>query len=241
MKMLGKTICTAVVTLASLVPPVLAQTVTMDVTNLGNNILGGVYVGPYYATVGNQTNVPIICDDFYDATSANRPWQATVSTVDQNSSTWLTKKLHLSATAEAADYEEAAYLAEQLVSPTVTCPSKADCAGDIQFAIWNIFDPSASNGRGGYRNGPLSYIGGSDLSNAVWWIQKVTTLYQQHALSTVQFSNVTVYSPYPAGPPQEFLRVNTAEAPALAALCADLLVLAAGAFLLRRKMAIAIS
>lgn len=236
---LGKTLCVAAVSLVSLVPSALAQTVTMDVTNPGNNILGGVYVGPYYATVGNETNVPIICDDFEDETFVNTPWQAKVTTVSQGGTTWMTQKLGLSAAQEAADYAQAAYLAEQLVSSSATCPATANCAGDIQFAIWNIFDPSASH-LGTYTTGPLSHLTGNDLSNALWWQQKAATLFPVGSNATSQFSNVSVYSPYPTGPPQEFLRVNTPEASALVTLGCELLLLVAGTVLLRRKMAIVI-
>lgn len=230
-----RTLWLAAVSLVGFAPHALAQTVTMEVTNPGNNVLGGVYVGPYYATIGGETNVPVICDDFVDETYVDSPWSATVTTVAANGATWMSQSLNLSASAKAADYSEAAYLAEQLVSPSVTCPSVADCTGDIQYAIWNIFDPSTSL-LGIYLSGPLSYISGNDLANAKYWQQQAQTLYKNNVLSTSQFSNVTVYSPYPAGPPQEFLRVNTPEAPALATLGVDLLLFAVVAFTIRRKM-----
>lgn len=236
-KRLVLTLCLAAASVVCLGSRAFAgQTVTMEVTNPGNNILGGVYVGPYYATIGSQTNVPIICDDFTDETYVGSPWSATVTTVAAGGPTWMSTSLNLSAAMQAADYAQAAYLAEQLVSPSVACPSKANCTGDIQFAIWNIFDPSTSNGHGGYLNGPLSYISGNDLSNSLYWLQQASSLYQKNALSTAQFSNVTVYSPYPKGPPQEFLRVNTPEAPVLATLGVDLLLFAVLAFFVRRRM-----
>jgi hypothetical protein len=48
-----------IIGLFSFAPCVFSQA-SMDLTSAGNNILAGVYVGPYYATINGQANVPII-------------------------------------------------------------------------------------------------------------------------------------------------------------------------------------
>ncbi len=59
-----------------LAPWVAAQNVTL--TSAGNNVYDGVYVSPYYATVGGVTNTPIVCDDFKDDSYLNTPFTANV-------------------------------------------------------------------------------------------------------------------------------------------------------------------
>ena len=41
---------------------------SLTMTGAGNNVMDGVYVGPYYATVNGAANTPVICDDFADET-----------------------------------------------------------------------------------------------------------------------------------------------------------------------------
>lgn len=197
----------------------------MKITNPGDNVLAGVYVGPYYATIDNTPNVPVICDDFYDETYVGEAWTANVTTVASGAPTWLSQKESLSQSQQSADYAEAAYLAEQLMNPATTCPSQADCSGDIQFAIWNIFDPGP----------PLSLLSGNDLSNAQYWLTTAGTAYTDHQISPSLYSNVQVYSPVGGGPPQEFLMVQTPE-PGLASLLGvDLTTLVGVMFLIRRR------
>ena len=45
---------------------------SLTMTGAGNNVMDGVYVGPYYATVSGVANSPVICDDFADE-SVYRP------------------------------------------------------------------------------------------------------------------------------------------------------------------------
>ncbi|MGA2592741.1 MAG: hypothetical protein ABSH32_22750 [Bryobacteraceae bacterium] len=200
-------------------------TVDMTLTSAGNNILGPAYVGPYYATVGSETNVAIICDDFADESYVGQNWTAdvfNVANLGAGGQTWMeTKGVTLQ------DYSEAAWLAEQLVDPTsITCLSGADCAGDIQYAIWQLFDPQGN---------PLQYLSGNDLTTASNALTQATTLAANMPLS--DFSNVTVYSPVGGGPPQEFLSVTTPEPSFLALFGVDLPVLLIAVFLIRRHRA----
>jgi hypothetical protein len=215
-----------IIGLFSFAPCVFSQA-SMDLTSAGNNILAGVYVGPYYATINGQANVPIICDDFTDDSYVGETWKANTTTVSSNAATMMSTRMGLSASAQQADYGQAAYLAQQLMSGA-TCPpgttscASSDYAGDIQFAIWQIFDPAA-------KGNPLSYLSGSDYNNAVAWLNYASA----HAPSYSTDSGVTVYSPQGGGPPQEFLGMPEPGAPLTWAL--DLGGLGGLVFYVRRR------
>jgi hypothetical protein len=206
----------------------------MTLTGAGSNILAGIYIGPYYATIGTQTNVPVICDDFTDDSYIGEGWTANKTTVSSNAATMLSQNLHLSAATQETDYAEASYLAEQLIAGA-KCPpgtsacnaSSGDLAGDIQFAIWEIFDSTD----------PFNLLSAdhltSDLTNAQAWLT-----YAQNNIpgsSYSSYSNVSVYSPYPTGPPQEFLQVQMPEAQAPIYWAIDLAGLGALVFYARRR------
>lgn len=203
----------------------------MKITNPGNNVLAGVYVGPYYATIGSTQNVPVICDDFYDETYVNQQWTANVTTVASGDTTWLTQREGLNPAQQSADYAEAAFLAEKLMNPATTCPAtQADCTGDIQFAIWSIFDSSQ----------PFSLLRANDLSNdlsnATYWLNFASAAFNDRQISPSQYSNVLVYSPAQGGSSQEFIMVQTPE-PGLASLLGvDLMTLVGVVFLVRRRL-----
>jgi hypothetical protein len=201
----------------------------MVLTSSGSNILDGMYVGPYYATVNGVANVPIICDDFKDQSTVGETWKATVTTVSSNAATMMSKRLGLTATTESKDYGEAAYLAQQLMSGAKCPPGTASCsstdyAGDIQFAIWQIFDPT------GVGN-PFSYLSGNDYKNASAWLTYATN----HAPAISMDAGMVVYSPVGGGPPQEFLGMPEADAPFLWAI--DFAGLCGLFFYMRRRTA----
>jgi len=203
------------------------SSVTMTLTGAGSNILGPAYVGPYYATIGTETNVAIICDDFADESTVGQTWTANVynvASLGTGSQTWMQSK-----GVTLQDYAEAAWLAEQLVNPTaLTCVAGANCAGDIQYAIWQLFDP---------KDNPLQYLTGINLTAASNALLEASTEASDMPLS--DFSNVLVYSPAGGGPPQEFLRVTTPEPSFLALFGVDLPAMLLVVFLLRRRRAAA--
>ncbi len=113
------------------------------------------------------------------------------------------------------------------MNPATTCQySQADCTGDIQFAIWNIFDSGP----------PLALLTGNDLANARAWLTSASNAYSTGQISSSQYSNVLVYSPAPTGPPQEFIMVQTPEPDLASLLGVDLVTLAGVVFLFRRRM-----
>jgi len=202
-----------------LAPNAHADTATMDLTGAGSNVYGGVYIGPYQATItpnGSSTGTPtpVICDDFGDESYVPEIWTANVSNeanVASNSSI-----LRFGGTSGYVSlYNEASWLAVNLMQ-NVGNNAEEDA---IQAAIWNILDPTgvATNTYG------FTLPGGSTCTNSVtqaacWqqWAQAA-----EGGTTAGMFSNVTIYSyvagtpcigaSCPADPPQEFMVVNTPE------------------------------
>lgn len=223
--------------------PLTFAQVNMTLTSAGNDVMGGVFVDPYMATI-NGVSTQVICDDFLDDSWVNESWQANVHTVANVTTTGPQKFQGLSAPKE---YLEASWLAEQLLNPTSAVTSVVnaddnggDLRGDISFAIWTIFDAAAINGYGG------NSLTTSQVNAVNGLISVASTAVVGDTLS--QFSNVTIYTaipgsatncgggPCPANSPQEFLTVQTPEAPVLANLGVDFSLLLGAFFVIRRRV-----
>jgi len=194
----------------------------MQLTSAGNgDVLGPAYIGPYVATIAGVQNVNVICDDFATDSSLDSPWAFKTSTLAD-----LTNAKFKAQPDDVQKYEEVAWLSEQLLyNPVGTCTSlglvTTNCQGDLQYAIWSIFDPLA-----------LNSIGGSDLSTAD---ALVTTAGLSKNLNA-DYSNVTIYTANPQSASQEFIVVHTPEPSALALLGVDLSgVMALVFFFVRRE------
>jgi hypothetical protein len=109
--------------------------VNIDLTSAGNNVMDGVYVGPYNATV-NGKSTQIICDDFVDDSYVGESWTANVTTLSNlNGTKW-------GGMANATQlYDEAAWLATQMLSPVYS--GNATQVGYLAYALWAVFQPSA--------------------------------------------------------------------------------------------------
>lgn len=200
-----------------LAPSARADTATMDLTSAGSNVYGGVYIGPYTATItpsGSTAGVstPVICDDFGDESYVPEVWTANVS----NESNVASNSAILRFGSESnyvALYNEASWLAVNLMQ-NVGNNAEEDA---IQAAIWNILDPTgvASNSYG------FTLPGGActgSVDQASCWQQAAVAA--EGATTTGEFSDVTIYSyaggpctgaSCPSDPPQEFMVVNTPE------------------------------
>ena len=71
----------------SLVSSAKADSVSVTLTGVSGGIQGNVYTSPYYATVGNTANVPIVCDDYSHEVYMGESWTAAVSTFADLSNT----------------------------------------------------------------------------------------------------------------------------------------------------------
>lgn len=220
----------SVVALLCCVPAALAsQTASMDLTGAGNNILGGVYVGPYTATI-NGVSTEVICDDWKDESSIGETWTANVTSLPSAGSLGSVVMWTGTGTvSQQVEYDEVAWLVSQMLNPSTTCKySGADCVGDISFAIWQLTDPSAN---------PFGNLtsGSADLENAEWWLSQAESL---TSFPAGDFSNFLIYTPTNGGPPQEFIAdpVLASESSPGILLGADLLGLAVLIFMFRRRM-----
>ncbi len=203
--------------------------------------LDGVYTSPYTALIGqgglttlgqleqspSTTTTLVICDDFTtDVSTSTPPWQASVTSVGAlsgASSALSTLKFDQSNLAQQqADYTTAAYLAEELMGINQSTSQGQLTAGEISFAIWQVFDPSLASSLQSE-----SYYGA---------IENFYTQARASAGSNPNaYANVLVYTPSPNSASQEYL-VVTPEAPGLALLAIDLSGIGGLIFLLRKKV-----
>lgn len=211
--------------------------VSMELTGVAGPSLHNVYTDPYYAKVGpagqkydgqftNDPSISIYCDDFYDDVHTGQVWQATVTNMDQLSTTKLdtTVMFHnLSATTQVSDYMAAAWLAEQIAGGTL---SKLQTELD-SYAIWRIFDPNALQG-----------LSNTDITLA--WGNYEDAFAAVEYDTPSDFSNIDIYTPLDAQPgcagSQEYLSIlPKSSVPEPSTLALALLGLGAVAFSARRR------
>lgn len=213
-------------------PSLFADTTSMQMTGAGSYVMGGVYVGPYTANVGGISTT-VICDDFFDDSFIPEYWTADVYTPPNYSSTQDQANSGLTGLALTQAYNEVGYLAVQLLNAADAPTPNATTIGDIDFALWGVFDPNA-----------LNYISASDQSAAEGYLAQAAS----NENNSSYISQFTIYSPdtsdpitctaggaaCPDSPPQEFL-VRTPEPSAVALLAVDMSGVGLLCFLLFRK------
>lgn len=147
-----------------------ADPVTMTLTDAGSGY-HGAQVGPYGATV-DGTPLSVVCIDFTHSQGLNEPWLANVSTfADLSNTRW--------GVAATGTYQQAAWLFDQLTLHSAS-------AGDIQFAMWNLFTPAAP-----------------DTSGSIYWLN----LARSQNLSSYNFDGFRIFTPTDRGKggAQEFI------------------------------------
>ncbi len=134
-KVVGFSKWLAVIIVLGFGPWAFGQTANITLTSPGSNVMNGVYVGPYFATV-NGVSTPIICDDFADETYNNESWTANVHTTSNLSGTkW--------GTGASALYNEAAHFAGVMMGLESNPSANAQTIGYLSYTIWALFDQSA--------------------------------------------------------------------------------------------------
>jgi hypothetical protein len=187
MKKLSKALLAVAATIVFFAPRLSADTASMQLTGAGSTVLGGVYIGPYTATI-NGVSTTVICDDFAHDSWLNESWTATLNNAPSLSNTLWGNNPQL--------YNEAAWLAMALWNP-----ANASQAGYIQFALWAVFTPGA-----------LNYLDQNGMAQASWWLAQA----QSQTWTPGEFSNIAIYTavpgsgycgkgPCPTSTPQEFL------------------------------------
>ena len=190
MKACKVSLLAALALLFSAAPAALADTATLTLTSAGSNVADGVYVGPYTATIaGTPGSVQVICDDYTHDSYVGETWTANVSSFPGLSN------VRFTGGSETQNYDEVAYLANLLLNLGGTDNAQADA---LQFAIWDIFDPSA------IATSTCFGINAYDCVN--YWLNQAGT----QTYYAGEFSNILIYTPQTTGNPQEFI-VRTPE------------------------------
>jgi hypothetical protein len=240
LKVAGSAVC--------FVASIFAQpTTSITLTSAPNGNLGGVFTSPYVGTVGGQTNVPIICDDYQSDTYINESWTAYVTNLSAlpsglvrwnsgfswNGSTWVAGGL-----SQTQAYTVAAYLATEIMN----AGSGTTLQKDLSFSLWGLFDAPT----------PFQAITNPDNANAQQYLRDAENAVKTLGLTIANYSNVTIYSydaaagapTCPGGtcppPPQEFLRVSMDEPSYASVLAMDLFAVVGLMVVLRRRFAGAI-
>jgi len=58
-----------------------ADPVEVNFAGLGGGVQNGVYVYPYYLTINNGPQIPVLCDDFYHHSAVEDTWQANITSL----------------------------------------------------------------------------------------------------------------------------------------------------------------
>jgi hypothetical protein len=143
---------------------------TLTMTGAGNNVMDGVYVGPYYATVNGVANTAVICDDFADESYIGHSWNYTANNFSSlGSALW---------GSQTSNYDAAAWLTLQMLSLNGSA-GNATQVGYLSYAIWSLFD-----------KGALSYLSSTQLAGVDAWLARVPG-----NLNPGQFGNFLLLTP----------------------------------------------
>jgi hypothetical protein len=152
-----------------------ADTVSVTLTGVSGGVQGNVYTSPYYATVGTNANVPIVCDDYAHEVYMGESWTASWSTfADLSNARFWQGPQSLQA------YEEAAYLFNELF----LYPSQS---GNISFALWAIFDLNGVETAAGWTTGGTT----TNPTSAAGWLANA----QEQTFTVGEFSNIGLLTP----------------------------------------------
>ena len=211
--------------------PAKADTVSLTINNGGSITSGGVYVGPYNFTSDGQS-LQLVCDTFQNDVYPPETWTANITTMGGGTG--------LFGSTSATHYQEGAWLVQQMFANL----SNTQTVADIQWAIWDIFDPGTC-GTGVSNCDPYGNPG--DQSGIAGWIAAAGT-----SSSGGNYSNVVIYTPqsdWPAndGVPQEYIGIISTPEPGTVSLMLiglaslGLMMLMRKWISLRHRMAVAIS
>lgn len=171
----------------------------LTLQNPGNNIMGGVYVGPYNftGTINGQSGTfQLVCDDFADEVYGGESWNVTRATLPSLSNVQFTG---------STQYQEVAWLTQEMFQNL----GSPQTVGDIQWAIWDIFDPNASS------TDPYGTLNATDQKNVANWLSWADSQYANGNYSNVMFYTPIVGTqPSGEGRPQEYVGLTTTPEPA---------------------------
>lgn len=177
----------AAVTILTFAPSAFGQA-TLTLNNPGSNVMGGVYVGPYNFTLtsaGQSQPIQLICDDAASEVFAGESWNVTTATFPTLAN------IKFPGPNQTQNYEEIAWLVQQMYANI----GNANTVGDIQWAIWDIFDGGVSS------NDPWGAVNSADQANIQNWL---TQAGMSSNYSTGNYGNIVIYTPVPGTQPRQF-------------------------------------
>ena len=113
--------------------PPFGDPVEVRFADLGGQNQNGEYTYPYYLTINNGPETAMICDDYLHTSNVGDTWQANLTNLGVGD---LSKTRFNNLT----EYQEAGFLLMQINH------GNQNEWGNINFAIWKIFDPNVNMG-----------------------------------------------------------------------------------------------
>jgi hypothetical protein len=144
-----------------------ADPIKVRFAGLGGQVQNQTYTYPYYLTMNNGPQIPMICDDFLHQSNVGDTWQANLTNLG-------TDNLSKTRFNNLTGYEQAGFLLMQISD------SNQKEWGNINFAIWKVFDPELSMGAT-----PRGTLGPD------YWYRLAKTT----NLSNIDFSEVEILTP----------------------------------------------
>ena len=175
-----------------------ADTLTLD--NGGSITMGGVYVGPYNFTGSNglSGSLQLVCDTFQYEVHSGEYWDVTVNAFP-------TGMGYANPSATTAQIDEVGWLVEHMFQNL----GNTTLVGQLQWAIWEILDPTDVLSSSYYNS-----ISSSDKTQITYWASTYWTPANIAIAEAGNYSNLVVYEPVAGtqvpvgdGPPQEYIGI----------------------------------
>jgi hypothetical protein len=234
-----------VLAVGCLVPGAWCQPVSMTLDNAGyGNVMGGVYTSPYGISINNGAATSLICDDFTTDISIGQMWTGVETTLTTINSADIANLKFGKVANAVQDYGVAAVLSAELLGLPNQTGTNAITAGELSYAIWDVFDPtlltSVNTGYGTLTSGELS-AALSDLSAAQTLVAAATSGGNVNLgaidVGGQAIESLTIYTPNPLAASQEFLTVRMPEPSYPATLAVDLTAVVGLILFFRRRPA----
>ncbi len=128
----------------------------LNLTGLPAFTYNGVYVGPATGNLDGVTPLTVVCNDYVDTTYIPSSFTVNISTIPSLTYAMYAQPWSLEA---LTNYQRAAMLLYQMNQPANQSSSGI---GDLNFAIWNVFNPAVPDTAGS--NGWVAWAQNQDPS-----------------------------------------------------------------------------